>query len=51
MDSDFRHNGVGLMHRNRLPGGWFFGEVRVVRWKDTSWQLPNISSSAWAGRS
>jgi hypothetical protein len=40
MDSDFRHNGVGIMHRNRRRGGWFFGPVKILRWKDNSWQLP-----------
>ena len=38
MDSDFRHDGVGLMHRNGRRGGWFFGPVKILRWKDTSWQ-------------
>jgi hypothetical protein len=38
MDSDFRHNGVGLMHRNHRPGGWFFGEVKIFRWKNRSWK-------------
>jgi hypothetical protein len=33
MDSDCRHGGVGIMRRNRRPGGWFYGEVRVLRWK------------------
>jgi hypothetical protein len=35
MDSDCRHGGVGIMRRNRKPGGWFYGEVKVLRWKDT----------------
>ena len=38
MDSDFRHNGVGVMHRRNKRGGWFFGEVKILRWKDTVWQ-------------
>jgi hypothetical protein len=21
------------MHRNRNPGGWFYGEVKILRWK------------------
>ena len=35
MDSDFRHDGVGVMHRNRRPGGWFYGEVKILRWRRT----------------
>jgi hypothetical protein len=35
MDSDCRHGGVGIMRRNRKPGGWFYGEVKVLRWKHT----------------
>lgn len=37
LDSDFKHGGVGLMRRNHHPGGWFFGEVKVLRWQDLSW--------------
>jgi hypothetical protein len=33
MDSDYKHGGVGIMHRNRNPGGWFYGEVKILRWK------------------
>jgi len=33
MDSDYRHGGVGTMRRNRRPGGWFYGEVKILRWK------------------
>ena len=34
MDSDYRHGGVGIMQRNKRPGGWFYGEVRILRWKN-----------------
>jgi hypothetical protein len=34
MDSDYRHGGVGIMRRNRRPGGWFYGEVKILRWKN-----------------
>jgi hypothetical protein len=33
MDSDYRHGGVGLMRPNQQKGGWFYGEVKVLRWK------------------
>ena len=33
MDSDNRHNGVGTMRPNRRKGGWFYGEVKILRWK------------------
>jgi hypothetical protein len=33
MDSDYRHGGVGIMRRNRRKGGWFYGEVKILRWK------------------
>jgi len=34
MDSDYRHGGVGIMRPNRRPGGWFYGEVKILRWKE-----------------
>jgi hypothetical protein len=34
MDSDYKHGGVGIMKRNRRPGGWFYGEVKILRWKN-----------------
>jgi len=34
MDSDSRHDGVGIMSPNRRKGGWFRGGVRILRWKD-----------------
>ena len=34
MDSDSRHDGVGIMRPNRKRGGWFYGEVKILRWKD-----------------
>jgi hypothetical protein len=34
MDSDCRHDGVGIMRPNRRKGGWFYGEVRILRWKE-----------------
>ena len=34
MDSDFRHDGVGIMRPNRRRGGWFYGEVKILRWKN-----------------
>ncbi|MCU1272292.1 MAG: hypothetical protein JWN74_3586 [Acidobacteriaceae bacterium] len=34
MDSDYRHGGVGIMRRNRRKGGWFYGEVKILRWKN-----------------
>jgi hypothetical protein len=33
LDSDYKHGGVGVMRRNRRPGGWFYGEVKILRWK------------------
>lgn len=33
MDSDYRHGGVGIMRPNRRKGGWFYGEVKILRWK------------------
>ena len=39
MDSHFRHNGVGTMQPNHRHGGWFFGEVKILRWKNfSSWE-------------
>jgi hypothetical protein len=34
LDSDYKHGGVGIMRRTRRPGGWFYGEVKILRWKD-----------------
>lgn len=34
MDSDYRHGGVGIMRPNRRKGGWFYGEVKILRWKN-----------------
>jgi hypothetical protein len=34
LDSDYRHGGVGVMKRNRRKGGWFYGEVKILRWKN-----------------
>lgn len=34
MDSDYRHGGVGIMRRNQRPGGWFYGEIKILRWKN-----------------
>ncbi len=34
MDSDYRHGGVGIMKPNRRKGGWFYGEVKILRWKN-----------------
>ena len=34
MDSDYRHGGVGVMRPNRRRGGWFYGKVKILRWKD-----------------
>lgn len=34
MDSDYKHDGVGIMRPSRRSGGWFYGEVEVLRWKD-----------------
>jgi hypothetical protein len=34
MDSDYRHGGVGIMRPNRRKGGWFYGEVKILRWKE-----------------
>jgi len=25
---------VGFMKQNRRPGGWFYGEVKILRWKN-----------------
>jgi hypothetical protein len=36
MDSDYRHGGVGIMKQNRRRGGWFYGEVKILRWKNRS---------------
>jgi hypothetical protein len=33
MDSDFKHGGVGIMQPNKRRGGWFWGEVKILRWK------------------
>jgi hypothetical protein len=33
MDSDYRHGGVGIMRPNRRRGGWFYGEVKILRWR------------------
>lgn len=33
IDSDFLHGGVGVMQRNQKPGGWFVGEVKILRWR------------------
>jgi hypothetical protein len=36
LDSDYKHGGVGIMRRNRRRGGWFYGEVKILRWKDSN---------------
>jgi hypothetical protein len=33
MDSDFKHAGVGIMRPSRRRGGWFYGEVKILRWR------------------